>query len=213
MGTASNVTTGKPSKVSGWVHVAPKGTTLPTSTTESLDSSFLDLGYISDSGVVNSNSPSYDTVNAWGGDPVLRMLTEKGDTFQFTLLEVLNVNVLKTVYGEENVTISEGGAISIKANSEEMDPMTYVFDMLLRGNVKKRIVLPSAVLTELGDITYADSNAVAYEVTLGCESDESGNTHYEYIGEDKTAAEAESQSLVTDETISVAEEKTADSEE
>jgi hypothetical protein len=202
MGTASNVTTGKPSKVSGWVHVAPKGVALPTSTTESLDSSFFDLGYISDSGVVNSNSPSYDTVNAWGGDPVLRMLTEKDDTFQFALLEALNVNVLKTVYGEENVTISEGGAISIKANSEEMDPMTYVFDMLLRGNVKKRIVLPSAVLTELGDITYADSDAVAYEVTLGCEPDESGNTHYEYIGEDKTTN--------AEETAATTEEKTVD---
>lgn len=187
MGTAANVTTGKPSKVSGWVHVAPKGTALPTNTTDSLDTSFLDLGYISDSGVVNSNSPSYDTVNAWGGDPVLRMLTEKDDTFAFSLLEALNVNVLKTVYGDENVSASDDGMISVKANSEEVDPASYVIDMIMKGNVKKRIVIPSAVITEIGDITYADSDAVAYEITLGCEPDESGNTHYEYIGGNKTA--------------------------
>ncbi len=187
MGTASNVTTGKPSKVSGWVHVAPKGTTLPTSTADTLDSAFLDLGYISDAGVVNSNSPSYDTVNAWGGDPVLRMLTEKDDTFQFSLLETLNADVLKTVYGDANVSVSEGGMISVKANSEEVESASYVIDMIMRGSVKKRIVIPSAVITELGDITYADSDAVAYEVTLGCEPDADGNTHYEYIGENKTA--------------------------
>ncbi len=203
MGTAANVTTGKPSKVSGWVHVAPKGTTLPTNTTDSLDASFLDLGYISDSGVVNSNSPSYDTVNAWGGDPVLRMLTEKDDTFQFSLLEALNVNVLKTVYGDENVSISDDGMISVKANSEEVDPASYVFDMIMKGNTKKRIVIPSAVITEIGDITYADSDAVAYEITLGCEPDESGNTHYDYIGGGKTTNTIESTS----------EEKTAGLEE
>lgn len=200
MGTAANVTTGKPSKVSGWVHVAPKGTALPTNTTDSLDASFLDLGYISDSGVVNSNSPSYDTVNAWGGDPVLRMLTEKDDTFAFSLLEALNVNVLKTVYGDENVSVSDDGMISVKANSEEVDPASYVIDMIMKGNVKKRIVIPSAVITEIGDITYADSDAVAYEITLGCEPDESNNTHYEYIGGDKTTNAIESTS----------EEKTAD---
>ncbi len=182
MGTSANVTTGKPNKLAGWVHVAPVGTTLPTSTGDKLDVAFVDLGYISDSGVVNSNSPSYDTINAWGGDPVLRTLTEKDDTFKFTLLEALNSEVLKTVYGSENVTVSEDGKVTLKANSEEGTSMSYVFDMVLRGGTKKRIVVPSAVLTEVGDITYGDSDAVGYEITIGCEPDADNNTHYEYIG-------------------------------
>ena len=181
MGNAANITTGKPSKISGWVHVAPVGTTLPTNTSDALDSAFLDLGYISDAGVVNSNSPSYDTINAWGGDPVLRTLTEKDDTFKMAFLEAMNVNVLKTVYGEDNVTTAEDGTITVKANSNEVDPMSYVIDMLLKGNVKKRTVIPSAVITELGDISYTDSDAVSYEVTLGCTPDTDGNTHYDYI--------------------------------
>ena len=53
--------------------------------------------------------------------------------------------------------------------------------MILKNGAKKRIVLPRATLAALGDISYTDSAAVGYEVTLNAAPDSSGNTHYEYI--------------------------------
>jgi len=179
MPSSSNVSAGKP-KVTGAIFIAPVGTTLPTDSTTALNSAFVELGYASDAGVVNSESRETETIKAWGGDTVLKPFTGKEDTFQFTLIEALNVNALKLVYGDSNVTGDITNGISIKSAAEDLDYHSFVIEMVLNGAVK-RIVIPSAKVTEVGDITYADGEAIGYDTTLSAVPDAAGGTHYEYI--------------------------------
>ena len=178
--TASNVTAGKPA-IGGAIYQAATTVALPTDTSAAL-SDFACLGYVSDDGLVNSNTPNGNTnVKAWGGDTVLTILGDKVDQFRFTLIEVLNIDVLKTVFGSENVTGDLNSGITVKANSKDLDEFEYVMDMIMRDNTLKRIVIPRAKVTSIGDISYTDGDAVGYEITIDCYPDADGNTHYEYI--------------------------------
>lgn len=178
--TVSNVTAGKP-KISGAIFRADLPATMPTDATTALDAGFKLMGYISEDGVTNSNSPDTTDIKAWGGDTVLNIQESKDDTFKFTMLEVLNLDVLKAVYGSSNVTGALATGITVKANSDEAAEGAWVIEMALRDNAVKRVAIPDAKISELGDIEYTDSDAVGYEVTLTCMPDASGNTHYEYI--------------------------------
>ena len=180
------VTSAKP-KVGGSIYSAPIGTALPTDATTALNAAFKCLGYVSDDGVQNSDDRKANDIKSWGGDIVNSVQTEKTDTFKYTLIEALNVDVLKEIYGDSNVTGDLDTGITVKSNSTELDEHVIVIEMVLRNNVLKRIVLPSAKVTDVGEIKYKDGDNVGYETTVTCFPDDNSNTHYEYIVKPKTA--------------------------
>ena len=177
---ASNVTAGKP-KITGAIFRAPVGSTLPTDAKTELDTAFKCLGYVSEDGVTNGNSPESEQTKAWGGDVVLSTQTEKPDTFQFKLIEAKNIDVLKMIYGDSHVTGDLDTGIKVDVTAEDPGPAAYVIDMILKDGDLKRLVIPSASISEMDDIVYNDSEPVGYDVTLTATADDTGCTHHEYI--------------------------------
>lgn len=181
MSDVSNVTAGKPA-IGGAISIAALGTSLPTSATTALsDETYKNLGYISEDGLVNNNSPVKTIIKAWGGDNVLVSQTDKPDTFKFKLIETLNVDVLKTVYGSSNVEGALATGIAVDCTIEEVEAQAYVIDMILRDGALKRVCIPNGVMTELGEIRYKDGEVLGYEVTISALPNSAGSTHKEYI--------------------------------
>ncbi|TDP59849.1 phage tail tube protein [Aminicella lysinilytica] len=176
----ANVSVGKP-KVGGAISYAATTVVLPTDAHTDLATGFKNLGYVSEDGVTNSNSPETESIKAWGGDVVANPQTGKDDTFQYTLIESLNSDVPKSIYGDANVIVGESGAITIKANSGELPEQAWIIDMILHGDKLKRTVIPKGQITEIGDIVYVDNEPIGYPLTISAHPDADGNTHYEYI--------------------------------
>lgn len=177
---ATKVTASKP-KVAGAIYNAPLGTALPTDAVAALNAAFVSLGYVSEDGFTNTNTPTCENVKAWGGDIVLSVQTEKADQYKFMLIEALNENVLKTVYGKDNVSGSLAEGLAVKANSQEVASSCWVIETILKGGVLKRIVIPDGKITAMEDIVHKDNSPVGYGITLTLTPDKDGNTHYEYM--------------------------------
>ena len=185
--TVSNVSFGKP-KVTGAIYrgILGESLTIPTDATTDLDSDFVCLGYVSDDGLTNTMDQGDDGTKVWGGDTVLINEDSRTDSFKFKLIEVLSEEVLKAVYVDDNVTVTDATTtapkkIAVAVNATEQPECCWVVELLLRDGNPKRIVIPKGKVTEIGDIVYKDNEAVGYEITVTGKADGNGNTHYEYL--------------------------------
>lgn len=184
--TVTNVSTGKP-KIGGAIYRAARTANLviPTTASAELSTDYKCLGYVSEDGLKNNMTTDSDKVKAWGGDTVLAYQKGKEDVFTFSLLEVLNDDVLKTVFGDSNVTITAATttapkSVAVAVNNTELNESVWVIDMIMRGNNPRRIVIPYGKVTDIGEITYKDDDVVKYDVSLQAMPDTAGNSHYEY---------------------------------
>ena len=163
--TTSNVTVGKP-KVGGAIFYAPVGSTLPTDATTALDAAFTGVGYISEDGFTNSITIESETIKDWGGENVLVVQTSKEETYQFTMLEALNPDVLKVVYGDDNVTGTLANGITVRSNAADLEAHAWVIDTIETDGAVVRHVIPNASVSEIGDVQYVGNAPVSYEITL-----------------------------------------------
>ncbi len=182
-----NVLTGKP-RVTGAVFVAPVGTPLPTSTSDPLDPAFVCLGFVGEDGLVEANESSTEKITAWGGATVKVVRTESSVTHTLTLIESGRSDVLRTVYGDDNVvtveaTATEGTKHTVKVTSEQVPSKSWVYDMADAGN-DIRLVCPEGQLKSLGEIEYVDAGVTGFEVEVEDLPDADGVNVYKYISLD-----------------------------
>ena len=178
--TATNVSTGKP-KVTGGVWVAPRTATIPTDAVSALSADYKCLGYVSEDGVTNDNQFDTSEIKAWGGNIIFRSVDKMDDTFKFALIETENIDVLKTVYGNANVSVDGvSGETHVAVKSEDPQELIYVIELVLRGGIARRIVITDGAITARDTITYNDTDAIAYNVTVTAYPDGNGVSHHEY---------------------------------
>lgn len=178
----NNVSVGKP-KSGGAVFIAKAGTTLPSDAKSELPDTFSCMGCISEDGVVNTQESDSEDIPDWEGKIVESPSTTYSETYTMSFIEAVNPDVLKYVYGDENVIIGSNGGLEIRHTGRNEEEAVLVVDTILKGNKIDRLVIPRAKLSEIGDITRKKSELVAYESTIKALSDDSGVCTYEYIDE------------------------------
>jgi hypothetical protein len=183
--TAANVVAGVP-LATGGVLLGALTAAAPTTAASTL-TGFSAAGYIGEDGVTETNERSTDRIRAWGGDTVKVVQTEHNVTYQFTFLETLNADVLKAVYGDANVTTtaataSKGQEFKVLVKSDVLPRKSWVFE-IRDDPAKIRIYVPLGQVTEIGEVTYTESDLTGYEITIDCFPDSSGNSFTKYIND------------------------------
>lgn len=176
----ANVSLGKPCAIGG-VYYAPLGTALPTDATTALPEAYKCLGFISEDGLSNSTDTDTTEVKEWGGGTVLKEIASYSETFQFAMLEI-KADSMKLRYGSDSVT-DTGGKLHILHGMPKDEHYVVVFEIMLTGNRKKRLVLPDASVVDYDDITYSAGDPITYSVTLSANPSKliGGKTVDEYI--------------------------------
>lgn len=153
---SGNVVVGK----TGAVRVGIVGATAPTSATSDISAGHNDLGYISEDGVTEARDRTTNKIKGWqNGDTLREVVTESSFTLAFTMVETREETV-ELFYGNP-VT----GASVVVVPSKTGGRKSFVCDVVDDGQTI-RIYIPEGEVTEVGEVSYVNGDAVGYPVTI-----------------------------------------------
>ncbi|MFG2618028.1 hypothetical protein ACGFXC_10410 [Streptomyces sp. NPDC048507] len=150
----------------GNLYVAPLGTAGPTNVSTALPATWLDLGYFSEDGVVESWDDSTADITAWQNAAIVRtVITASKGSLAVTMIQT-NKNTLQAFY-KGSVT-----AVGTPTTEYKMDvvpikagPSAWVLDWF-DGATQTRIWVPNGEVTARGAVTYSNAGAVSYPLTI-----------------------------------------------
>lgn len=151
---------------------APLGTTLPELTDapwDTLDAAFEDHGWMGDDGITNAVKRDIKDHQAFGGDIVKTTYDKYTETLKATCYESNEV-VLKSVFGEDNVTVdTSAGHRQITVNHSSTPPERYVWLARVIDGEKTRLLrVEEGQLQTIDDITHVNKDLVKYTMTIMC---------------------------------------------
>lgn len=185
------ISAGKPKATGGILH-APLGTVLPVDDTTALDAAFVKLGYVGEDGLQPGGERSLEEKRDWAGDVIVNLQSGHSASFSFTLLGVFDPDVLKAVFGAENVTVtaatsSSGTKIAVKETGSELPYGAWVFEMKT-GPKSQRIVVPNGQIGSVEELPMVAGDLQGFTVTLNCYADETGTKVHRYYNDGQFSA-------------------------
>lgn len=171
-------------QVTGGIMVAPLGTAVPTDGTTAPDAAFTKLGYVSEDGLVPQGERQVQAIKDWEADIIAQLQTEHSVRFQFTLYSVFDADVLKAVFGPDNVTVTAptattGTLINVTETGSVLPHNAWVFGMK-NENRKLRIVLPDAKISEVSENGFKSDTLMGFQCTVEAFKDTNGVKAYRY---------------------------------
>lgn len=167
----------------GVFYRAALGSTLPTDASTSLETVaagvYKDHGFLGEEGLVVTTTRDTTDHKAFGGDTVATTQDNYDWMVKVILLEDGNLEVLKTTFGESNVS-SAGGLITVKHNKIRLPRSVFVLDTLGDNGILKRQVIPVGQVVGIGDITYVHTDLVKYELDVKAYPNTAGDNVIEY---------------------------------
>ena len=183
-----NVSVGKGAS-GAYAWIAPYGTELPTDNTTPISTTgYKVLGFIDENGVTFSDATSPTDYNDMSGDSIATTPGAVTKTAAFVPVE-LKKTTLDLIYGAANVE-DESGVIEYTDKGPDQTLWTMVFDFVLGGSRKWRVVVPQCRLKEMADLTINYQTLVGRQNTMAVLYDSTIGGYYKgYLDSTETEAE------------------------
>lgn len=158
----------------GMAYHAPAGTALPAYPGAELDAAWKEIGAVSEDGISYGMNHSFDTLRNWAKQ-IERLMAADGDATVTAPFIDTTESTLKTLFGADNVTVTDATAEHGKLISVEIGPDTQTdaeaFLFLMKdGDDMIMIGTPRGFITEVGDIDFAPNDAITWEATISSKS-------------------------------------------
>ena len=185
----SAILTGSPITATGGILSAPLTTTRPTDAVTALPAGFVKKGYVGEDGVTKTIDKTDEKIKAWGGSTVKIVRQEHSVSYSWTFLESGNAEVLKAIYGVENViitpaTVDHGAQIEVRETGQMLPRESWLMEMK-DGDTAIREYVPDGQLAVSGDVQFVHSNVISYTVTLEAFPDANGVKSYTWMDDGK----------------------------
>lgn len=173
---AQNIYSAEP-LATGVAFVSPLGTPGPTDAVTpvaTISQLWTDLGYTGADGFTEKNDHKTDMKRSLGGKIVKVLFTEFSATLEFTLMESLNADVLKAIFGANNVEVTaatsqHGNQVRVLKNSIRFPQQSWLIDTWDDElGAKYRNYAPVGQLISVADIKVVHTDIIEYKVTLEC---------------------------------------------
>ncbi len=151
----------------------------PSSTISALD--FTGTGLLTSEGITESIEQDYNDIFSWQGNSLVASLPgDYTQQFSFAAMQQTLVNLGLHFPGSTITQTAYGVSIAQKAPIR--DPRTWVIHGI-DGTRMQRIVVPSGQIVERGEVVWSSEDVTAYEYTVKCFVDPSGNVAYRWYGD------------------------------
>lgn len=167
----------------GRIYKAPLGTTIPTTTTGTLDAAFADLGYAADGFTLKQDLKTTD-INAWQTLEAVRVIANSlVRTFSFVLQQT-NADTLSLAWGGATVTAGASGAYTLDLPpAGALAEYVFLIDWS-DGDTTQRIVVPRGTLTSLPELKFTRAGAVDYSLEVRAVVPDGGGDSVQVVGVD-----------------------------
>lgn len=158
----------------GMLFHAPAGTVLPAYPGEALDDAWVEIGDVSEDGIVWSTARSFEPIKNWALEIKRMMPGTDSQTIQAPIMDTTE-EVFKTLFGEENViktaATADHGALLTVDTSALNTPSAEAYLFLMKdGDDMIMLGTENGYISDLSDVNFKATEAINWNATISAKS-------------------------------------------
>lgn len=144
-----------------WPGLAPS---IPETAVEELEGA-INLGTVTDAGIGHAIAKDTTDRKDIKGKTYYVQQTSVDHTFTLTLADSTDLDVLRTVVGDDNVVVDGEGNVTVRHNAKVSPRRSFVFDLALDQGLKRSFIEVGQVIS-IGDITHVSTEMYEFALTI-----------------------------------------------